>query len=47
VYVPFRFEFGGSQVIFMDREQDYLDLDHQHAAREFRELDPDGDPAAS
>jgi D-glycero-alpha-D-manno-heptose-7-phosphate kinase len=47
VYVPFRFEFAGSQVIFMDREQDYLDLDPDAAdGRRFRELDPDGDPAA-
>ena len=47
VYVPFRFEFGGSQVIFMDREQDYLDLDPAASSgRHFRELDPDGDPAA-
>ena len=46
VYVPFRFEFGGSQVIFMDREQDYLDIDPDAASGGFRELDPDGDPAA-
>jgi D-glycero-alpha-D-manno-heptose-7-phosphate kinase len=46
VYVPFRFEFGGSQVIFMDREQDYQDLEHDSAPRGFRELDPEGDPAA-
>ena len=47
VYVPFRFEFGGSQVIFMDREQDYVDLDPEATSgRHFRELDPEGDPAA-
>ncbi|HUP76417.1 MAG TPA: hypothetical protein VM282_25500 [Acidimicrobiales bacterium] len=47
VYVPFRFEFGGSQVIFMDREQDYPDIDPDAApGRRFRELDPGGDPAA-
>ena len=42
VYVPFRFEFSGSQVIFMDREQDYLDVDSGAAPpRRFRELDSD------
>ena len=47
VYVPFRFEFSGSQVIFMDREQDYLDVESGAApARRFRELDSAGDPAA-
>jgi hypothetical protein len=31
----------------MDREQDYLDLESHHRTRGFRELDPDGDPAAN
>ncbi|TML16353.1 MAG: kinase [Actinobacteria bacterium] len=47
VFVPFRFEFSGSQVIFMDREQDYLEVESQAVpARRFRELDAAGDPAA-
>ena len=47
VFVPFRFEFSGSQVIFMDREQDYLEVESEAApARRFRELDAAGDPAA-
>ena len=46
VYVPFRFEFGGSQVIFMDREQEYPDVDSDATGRGFRERDPEGDPGA-
>jgi len=46
IFVPFRFDFGGSQVIFMDREQDYLDVERGTASeRRFRELDAARDPA--
>lgn len=41
IYVPFRFEHSGSQVIFMDREQDYgmYEAGTRRPIREFRELD--------
>jgi D-glycero-alpha-D-manno-heptose-7-phosphate kinase len=45
IHVPFRFEHNGSQIIFMDREQDYAEGD-TGTPRRFRELN-DGDPAAS
>lgn len=44
IYVPFKFEFSGSQIIFYDPQQEnYSDLDEQistQPARAFRELDP-------
>lgn len=43
IHVPFRFESAGSQVIFFDREADYLAEEQQRAAmpaRAFRELAP-------
>jgi D-glycero-alpha-D-manno-heptose-7-phosphate kinase len=41
IHVPFRFEFGGSQVIFMDRQEDYLSEDISRPDVRFRELDTD------
>ena len=41
LYVPFKFEFGGSQIIFFDREEDYSAEDQARSARQidaFREL---------
>jgi D-glycero-alpha-D-manno-heptose-7-phosphate kinase len=35
--VPFKFDFGGSHIIFIDREQDYL---HEEALRDGQSLDP-------
>lgn len=31
IYVPFRFEFSGSQIIFFDLQEDYSDLDKERA----------------
>lgn len=42
IYVPFQFESSGSQIIFFDREQDYLQVEtsrKQSITQEFRELD--------
>ena len=41
-YVPFRFEFSGSQIIFYDLEQEYEDVtadEFEKRARQFRERD--------
>jgi D-glycero-alpha-D-manno-heptose-7-phosphate kinase len=41
IYVPFKFEFSGSQIIFFDPEQDYQALERARAGqpiRSFREL---------
>jgi D-glycero-alpha-D-manno-heptose-7-phosphate kinase len=41
LYVPVKFEFGGSQIIFFDREEDYSAEDQARSARQidaFREL---------
>jgi D-glycero-alpha-D-manno-heptose-7-phosphate kinase len=41
IHVPFRFEFGGSQIVFFDAEEDYAALDKARAHRgapAFREL---------
>jgi len=43
IYAPFKFEFGGSQIIFFDLEEDYSAHDKARAGQEieaFRELDP-------
>lgn len=37
LYVPFKFEFSGSQIIFLDRQEDYADLEK---AREFQKIQP-------
>jgi D-glycero-alpha-D-manno-heptose-7-phosphate kinase len=44
ILVPFQFESSGSQVIFMDRQEDYSQLDNNRSSlrpRNFRELDFD------
>lgn len=44
IHVPFRFEFQGSQIIFIDPQEDYSDLDRARAGRciaPFRERTPD------
>jgi len=33
IYVPFRFEFGGSQIIFFDREEDFAEHDKERMKR--------------
>ena len=41
IYVPFKFEFHGSQIIFVDAEEDFSALDQQRshkAVQEFQEL---------
>lgn len=41
IYVPFKFEFSGSQIIFVDRQEDYSDLERLRANQcieAFREL---------
>lgn len=41
IHVPFKFEFLGSQIIFCDHEQGYVDEDldrRRQEARPFREL---------
>ena len=41
IHVPFKFEFGGSQIIFFDREEDYSAEEQARSARTidaFREL---------
>ncbi len=45
VYVPFRFEHSGSQIILMDREQDYGMYEAGNRNRQFREL-VEGAPGA-
>jgi len=37
IHVPFQFEFSGSQIIFADRERDYLD---QEEARSQQQIEP-------
>jgi D-glycero-alpha-D-manno-heptose-7-phosphate kinase len=37
LYVPFKFEFSGSQIIFLDRQEDYADLEK---ARQFQKIQP-------
>lgn len=37
LWVPFRFEFTGSQVIFLDREEDYTNLERNWSIAGFRE----------
>jgi D-glycero-alpha-D-manno-heptose-7-phosphate kinase len=39
IHVPFRFEFSGSQIIFMDRQEEYADLGSAVPKARFRELD--------
>jgi D-glycero-alpha-D-manno-heptose-7-phosphate kinase len=42
VYVPFKFEFSGSQIVFFDREEDYSGLERVRSSQSieaFRELD--------
>jgi D-glycero-alpha-D-manno-heptose-7-phosphate kinase len=51
LWVPFRFDTGGSQIIFYSPQQDYAELDQarsQHFAHASREAFPDGplDPLA-
>jgi D-glycero-alpha-D-manno-heptose-7-phosphate kinase len=44
IHVPFEFEYGGSQIIFFDREQDYAEQDLARANQPidaFRELSSD------
>ena len=41
IQVPFQFEFGGSQIIFFDREEDFAKHDRARSRRRiqpFREL---------
>lgn len=41
IYVPFKFEFSGSQIIFFDPQEDYSSLDRErarHLINPFREL---------
>jgi D-glycero-alpha-D-manno-heptose-7-phosphate kinase len=41
IYVPFKFEYSGSQIIFFDPEEDFTDLDEERKRSrisEFREL---------
>lgn len=38
IYVPFNFEFSGSQIIFFDPEEDYAVEEKARAAREFQAL---------
>jgi len=41
IYVPFKFEFSGSQIIFCDRQEDYSDLEKERSNQtidRFREL---------
>lgn len=46
IYVPFRFESAGSQIIFIDRQEDFSALEPGgDVTRSFRELNAD-DPAA-
>ena len=44
IHVPFKFEFQGSQIIFCDREEEYLAEEYARRAEEirpFRELSGD------
>jgi D-glycero-alpha-D-manno-heptose-7-phosphate kinase len=44
IHVPFKFEFGGSQVIFYDLEEDFSEHDkarEEQRVDPFRELDAD------
>ncbi len=50
IHVPFQFEFGGSQIIFFDREEDYAKHDRARSRRPiapFRELNPDSASASA
>ena len=41
IYVPFKFEFSGSQIIFLDHEEDYSDLEderNKQSIQAFKEL---------
>jgi len=41
IYVPFKFEFSGSQIIFFDPEEDYADIENERSAQSiqaFQEL---------
>jgi D-glycero-alpha-D-manno-heptose-7-phosphate kinase len=45
IHVPFKFEFSGSQILFADNEQEYLEEEESWATqrhRAFRELNADG-----
>jgi D-glycero-alpha-D-manno-heptose-7-phosphate kinase len=45
IYVPFKFEFSGSQIIFYDPETDYADAEKaraQQSVRAFQELNQTG-----
>jgi D-glycero-alpha-D-manno-heptose-7-phosphate kinase len=39
IYVPFRFEFSGSQVIFFDPREDYSVLDRERSSRKLRRFE--------
>jgi D-glycero-alpha-D-manno-heptose-7-phosphate kinase len=42
IHVPFQFEYSGSQIIFLDPEEDFSDIESEHRQRkfdEFRELE--------
>ena len=44
IYVPFKFEFSGSQIIFFDPQEDYAELDREranHPIQPFQELSHD------
>jgi D-glycero-alpha-D-manno-heptose-7-phosphate kinase len=44
IYVPFKFEFQGSQILFFEREQDYSAEERARASQQiaaFRELNPE------
>ena len=50
IHVPFEFEFSGSQIIFLDVEEDYAKHEKARSSQRieaFRELDPDSPPASS
>jgi D-glycero-alpha-D-manno-heptose-7-phosphate kinase len=38
-HVPFRFEFGGSQILFADREEDYAASDRQRVIQQSRSIE--------
>lgn len=44
IYVPFKFEYSGSQIIYFDHEEDYVELENERAKqkiRAFREVEND------
>jgi len=44
IHVPFRIEFSGSHILFVDRQEDYADLDRMRSRQtidRFRELSED------